>query len=127
VIVGNATRGRIVATSADEMPTGLGRLLALRRRVPEPGRALRFAGPAFWASFARSPVDVVFHDARGKVVGVAKSLKPWRSAGPFADAVGGIVIAPGASALVPVEVGDQLEITPTTGERMAAGAKPPLA
>lgn len=125
MILGNASRGKLLATSVTEAPLGLARLAMLRRNPPSPQHAWRFAGPAFWASFARAPVDVVFVDGKQRVVAVAPSLRPWRGAGPIEGAVGGVVLEAGTCARTPVEPGDLLELTPTTGERLAAGAKPP--
>lgn len=98
----------------------------LRRQGPGPGVAIRFCGPAFWVPFRRAPVDLVFLDAAMRVVAVIEGLRSWRSAGPFEGAVEGVVLEAGACSRAAIQRGDRLEFTPTTGERIAAGAKPPL-
>jgi uncharacterized membrane protein (UPF0127 family) len=125
VLLGNASRAKIVAATVEDAPTGLARLWMLRRSPPDGATARRFAGPAFWSAFARAPVDVVFLDGSGVVVGAVSSLRPWRAAGPYERAVQGIVLEAGTCERVPVQLGDRLEFTPTTGERMAAGARSP--
>ncbi len=114
-----------MAKEIADAPSGLARLLVLRRLAPTEGRAVRFVGPAFWAAFGRVPVDVVFLDASRRVLAVFEALRPWAATGAVARAREGVLLAAGACARVPVRVGDALEFTPLTSERIAAGAKPP--
>jgi hypothetical protein len=123
MLLGNATRGRIIANRVVEAPSGFARLWVLRRESLA-GAAVRFRGPAFWVPFARKPLDVIFLDRAGRVVGIVPSLGAWRGAGPIADAVESVAVEAGAGARVPVEVGDRLEFTPHTSERITAGAHP---
>ena len=97
----------------------------LRRKPPSAMHAWRFVGPAFWASFARAPIDVVFVDAHLRVVALFAAVRPWRGVGPVDGALGGVALEAGAISHSPIQIGDLLELTPTTGERIAAGAKPP--
>jgi uncharacterized membrane protein (UPF0127 family) len=97
----------------------------LRAGAPAAGEALRFTGPAFWVPWRRPELDLVFLDRRGLVVAAVARLRSWRAAGPFDGAVEGVVLAAGTCERVPIHAGDRLEFTPTTGERIAAGAKPP--
>jgi hypothetical protein len=123
MLLGNATRGRIVAKRVVDAPTGLSRLWVLRRE-PLANVAIRFRGPGFWVPFGRPPVDVVFLDRAGRVVGIAEGLRAWRGAGTVDDAVEAVVLEGGACVRVPIEAGDRLEYTPHTSERISAGGHP---
>ncbi len=57
--------------------------------------------------FMKFAIDVVFANADGKVVKVARNLKPWRLAASF-GALAAIELAAGAAS--GIRVGDNLEI-----------------
>ncbi|MBI3818637.1 MAG: DUF192 domain-containing protein [Planctomycetes bacterium] len=124
MLLGNASRGRIIAKEIVRAPHGWGRIFILKNSPPEPGRVVMFDGDAFWASFARAPVDVVFIDAAARVVGIHEGLRRWRSAGRCERAVSGLVLDVGACRRIPIREGDFLEFAPHTSERIAAGAHP---
>lgn len=107
-----------------DAPAGLRRLWMLRTMHPRPGEALRFHAPAFWATFAREPIDVVFLDGVGRVAAIRESLPRWRGTGVVERAACGILLPAGTCDRVPIRIGDILEFTPHTSERVAAGAKP---
>ncbi|MFN0205989.1 MAG: DUF192 domain-containing protein [Planctomycetota bacterium] len=125
MLLGNASRGKIIAKSVVDAPRGLARLFMLRKMHPSRSEALRFRGPAFWATFAPAPIDIVFIDAKYRVVGIVENLARWRATGEIANAESGFVLEGGSCARVPVCAGDLLELTPLTSERVAAGAEPP--
>lgn len=125
MLLGNASRGKIIAKDVVRGPSGIRRLWMLRSHRPSPERAVVFDGIAMWASFAKEPVDVVFIDRNGRVLGICEQLKRWRAAGPFEGANVGIVLCAGTCSRVPIRAGDFLEFTPLTSERIAAGARVP--
>jgi len=125
MLLGNASRGRIVARSIIEIPGGFAKIFALARHAPLAGKALRFPGPAAWAAFGPEAVDVIFVDGRSRVIHVAARLRRWRAVGPIDGAREYFVLEAGACERIPIREGDLMERTPHTSERIAAGAKPP--
>ena len=74
----------------------------------EPGEGMLFERTgSIHMFFMRMPLDVVFCDADGRVVKVARGLKPWRTAGAR-GARTTIELAAGAAA--DVDAGDVLTI-----------------
>lgn len=125
MLLGNASRGRIVAREIIEVPAGLRGLFVLRELARDGRKGLRFRRPAFWAVFAPARLDVIFLNDTGRVVAVVPRLPRWRGAGPYDGATQGVVLAEGTCDRIPVRPGDFLEFTPHTSERVAAGAAPP--
>jgi uncharacterized protein len=81
-VVKNTRTGAVIATRVDHRTTLPGRLFGLLNRAPlEPGEAL-WLDPCgsvhTWGM--RGPIDVVFLDASGDVLGVATGVPPWRVA-----------------------------------------------
>lgn len=104
--------GRRIATDVIEARGFRGRGLGLMfRRAWPSGRVLKLDPcGSIHTAFMRFPLDVVFTDAAGRVVRVARGLRPWRVAlgGPGARVAWEWTAgAPGLAALQP---GDVFEI-----------------
>jgi uncharacterized membrane protein (UPF0127 family) len=83
-------------------------LLGRRSLPPGEGMLIRPASSVH-TFFMRFPIDVVFLDRRGVVVGVRRSVPPWRAA--FARRARSVLELPaGESAGAGIEVGDELVV-----------------
>lgn len=122
MLLGNASRGKIVAKQVVTAPGGMRRLWILRIARPAPGVAIQFDGEVFWSSFAKEAVDVVFLDRASRVLATFEGVRPWRATRAVPGATRGLLLMEGTCARVPVLEGDRLEFTPLTSERIAAGA-----
>jgi hypothetical protein len=126
VILGNASRGRLLAHDVVEVRGFFGRLRGLiGRGVPPPGRAFLFTTPAFHSFGVRRPVDLAFLDARLRTVAVVRSHPPMRPAVPPPGATAVLVAAEGAFPPSAIEAGNLLEWVPRTSDRVAGGATIP--
>jgi uncharacterized membrane protein (UPF0127 family) len=115
VRVENVTRGEIVgrrirvASSMRDRTVGL-----LRTPALEPGEGLWIENaPSIHMFFMRYAIDAVFTDAGGRVTKVVPNLKPWRVVWWARGARDCLELPVGAAAAAQIEVGDQLERTPT--------------
>lgn len=80
------------------------------------GRPPLAEGEALWIEpcqavhmfFMRYPIDVIFLDAEGGVVGLRARLRPWRMTRYFAGARVALELPPGAAEAAGVEVGHRL-------------------
>lgn len=110
-LVGNGGRplaGRV--ERADAFRRRLRGLLGRTGLAPDEGLLLSPCG-AIHTFFMRFPIDAVFLDATGRVVGVAESLPPWRwRAVPGARAV--LELAAGTVARTGVRPGDRIRFVP---------------
>lgn len=111
----NLTRGTVVAERAWEASSLLWRGRGMIGRDFDAFDALVFPGcGAIHMFFMTMPLDIVFLDASGLVVGLRNGLRPWRLAWePRASAV--IELPAGRLGFSPVERGDRLE---TSTERL---------
>jgi hypothetical protein len=123
VILGNASRGRLLAREVVEVRGFFSRLRGLiGRGPPREGRAFLFVTPAFHSFGARAPVDLAFLDPRLRVVAVVRSHPPRRAAPPPLGATAVLVAGEGSFSAGKVEAGDLLEWVPLTSARVAGGA-----
>jgi len=119
MILGNATRGRLLAREVVEVRGFLSSLRGLiGRGAPPRERAFLFATPSFHSFGARGPVDLAFIDAGLRVVAVVRSHRPRRAARPPVGASAVLVAAAGAFGPGVVEEGDLLEWVPRTSDRV---------
>ena len=106
--------GSIVANRARVADRIWSRLLALMgRRVfgPEDALALRPVGSVH-TFFMRMPIDVVFLDGAGMVLGVRRSLPPWRIAAGGTRARQTLELPGGTVRRLRLQPGDRLEFEP---------------
>ncbi|MCI0586076.1 MAG: DUF192 domain-containing protein [Planctomycetes bacterium] len=123
MILGNASRGALLAREVVEVRGFFSRLRGLLGRgAPPDGTALLFATPSFHSFGARAPVDVAFLDARLRVVALVRSHRPRRPALPPPGATSVLVAREGSFSAGRLEVGDLLEWVPLTSDRVAGGA-----
>ena len=126
MILGNASRGRVLAREVVEVRGFFSRLRGLiGRGAPSPGRAFLFATPFFHSFGARGPVDLAFLGAGMRVVAVVRSHPVGRAASPPPGALAVLVAAEGSLSPGVLEAGDLLEWVPPTSNRVARGAGPP--
>lgn len=88
------------------------RLLGLmfRKQLPE--------GEALWLIpcnsihmfFMRFPLDVVFLDHAGQIVGLVQGIRPWRFTLPVKGAYSAVEFAAGTIGRYGLEIGDRLEL-----------------
>jgi uncharacterized membrane protein (UPF0127 family) len=108
MVVRNASRGLVLATAvhrADRFSQRL-RGLMFRRSLGE--------GEGLWIEpcrsvhthFMRFPIDVLFLDAQGVVVGLIPAMAPWRFSPVFRRAAAVLELAAGAAG--PTAPGDRL-------------------
>ena len=74
--------GRVVCERCVLADTALTRMRGLlgRRELPSGEGLLLRPASSIHMAFMRFPIDAVFLDAQGRVVKVARELKPWRTA-----------------------------------------------
>lgn len=71
--------------------------------------------------FMRHPIDVIFLDAEGVVVGLREHLRPWRMTRLYAGARVALELPPGAAAAAGVQVGHRIR---WAGEPLTSGRSP---
>jgi hypothetical protein len=106
----NISTGETIATDARiaANPWSRFRGLMLRSRL-RPGEALDIRGESsIHMMFMRFRIDAVFYDADGRVLRVARSLRPWTGMAFGKGARGVIELADGAAANV--EPGHELRL-----------------
>jgi uncharacterized membrane protein (UPF0127 family) len=118
VILGNATRGRLLVKEVGDARGVFSTLRGLiGRGAPPTGRAFFFAPPFFHSFGTRDPVDVAFVDEGLRVLAVARSHPPRSLARAPEGSSGALVAAAGTFASGAVEAGDLLEWVPRTSAR----------
>jgi uncharacterized protein len=73
--------------------------------------------PSVMTFFMRFPIDVVFLDKEQRIVKIAHSLVPWRTAGAR-KAVASLELPAGTAAAHRLEVGDVLTIEPAQADHV---------
>ena len=97
-------------TVADRMLPRMKGLLGRRELPPGEGMLIEPA-PSIHTFFMRFPIDVVFLDRDGRVLRIAESVRPWRTAA-----------ARGAKAVLELRAGDCARRRLLTGDVLEVGA-----
>jgi uncharacterized protein len=109
----NRQTARTISSSVEVAATRRTRRRGLLGRdAMDPSEAL-ILSPCFaiHTAFMRFPIDVIFVDARGRVLKIVRELPPWRLAiAPRAHAV--IELAAGSLEARELKVGDSVELAP---------------
>ncbi len=111
MIVFNLTRGRVLAERADRAESFLARLVGLLARRPLAD------GEGLWISPCRGvhsigmryPIDVLFLDGQGKVIGAIQDFPPMRLTGIFREAKGALELPQGIIRRTDTVCGDFVE------------------
>ncbi len=60
--------------------------------------------------FMSFPIDVIFLDEKGRVIGLVENMKPWKISRYFSESVGALELAAGRAAECRVREGEILEL-----------------
>jgi uncharacterized protein len=115
--VTNQTRGALLADSAETArgPWAQFKGLMGHTNLPE-GGGLVFRGTrGVHTHFMRFPIDVVFHDRAGVVVGVEHSLRPWHFSAYHVRAAGAVELPAGTLRESGTQPGDVLVVAENVG------------
>ncbi|MBI5879834.1 MAG: DUF192 domain-containing protein [Chloroflexi bacterium] len=114
VSIRNRTRGSVVAAGAAEATGFADRLLGLMGRpaLPPGGGLVLYDTNWIHMFWMRFPLDCVYIDRRGVVVGLEPGLRPNTLGKPFWRAWATLELPAGAIAASATQVGDQLELEP---------------
>ncbi len=106
----NATRGHVLAESAERAAGFWGRLVGLLGRVglEEGGGMVIEPCNSVHMWFMRFPIDVVFASREDRVVAVVPHLRPWSMTRPYFGASAAIELPVGMIARTGTVPGDQL-------------------
>ena len=113
----NSCTGQVILSSLRKADTFLSRSLGLLNRYAldadeglwiEPCRAVHSFGMRF-------PIDVLFIDASGRIVGVVQDFEPMRLSRYYAAACGIIELQAGAAAFHNLALGERLSMRPKIG------------
>jgi hypothetical protein len=123
VIVTNVARGTVVgetievAASATQKVKGL-----LGRECLEDGQGLLFKGAgSLHTLFMRFPIDVIYADKKGKVVKIARAVRPFKLVAAPLRCHYALELPVGAIAASRTEVGDHLSFEEEPEELDVAG------
>lgn len=110
--VANKTRGTVLADAAQTARTPWSQFVGLMGRAVFPaGQGLVFPGTrGVHTHFMRFPIDIVFHDRAGIIVGVEHALRPWRFSAYHFRAKGAIELPAGTLRASNTRPGDELLI-----------------
>jgi uncharacterized membrane protein (UPF0127 family) len=106
----NRTRGTLLAERAAEACSSWARFVGLMgRNALPPGAGLLLPGVrGVHTHFMRFPIDVVFLDRAGVVVGRALDLRPWRFSRYYRRAQAALELPAGTIAASGTETGDEI-------------------
>jgi uncharacterized protein len=107
----NVTRAQTLASTAKKCDSFLGRFVGLMFSKSLPTGEGIVIDPCkqihmFWMFYA---IDAIFIDKSGTVVGIAKSIKPWRISKMFSKAQSVIEVPSGTTDNTGTDVGDQIK------------------
>jgi uncharacterized membrane protein (UPF0127 family) len=93
----NRTTGAVLASNAEIAHGPWASFLGLmgRRELPSGGALVLPRTRSVHSHFMRFPIDVVFHDRDGTVVGIEHALRPWRFSAYHRRASGAIEMPAG--------------------------------
>jgi len=106
----NTTRNTVIASNVVITQNPLQRMKGLlgRNELP-PGEALVITQcQSIHMFFMTFPIDVIFCDGQGKVVGLCPNIKPFCLSPIFFDASQAIELPSGSIALSQTQMGDQI-------------------
>jgi len=112
--VTNVTRGKLLASSADEATTFATRFMGLMGKKELPFGAGLHIVPcnSIHTFFMKIPIDAVFLDKEHKVVKVLHAMVPWRLSSLYFAAHSVLELPSGTSVASGTAEGDQLEFLP---------------
>jgi uncharacterized membrane protein (UPF0127 family) len=108
--VTNLSRGTVLAERAETARSPWAQFKGLMGRAElAQGRGLVFPGTrGVHTHFMRFPIDIVFFDRDGVVVGVEHAVRPWRFSAYHLSAKGAIELPAGTARATKTQAGDRL-------------------
>ena len=115
VRVYNCSRDVLLGDRVEVADTFLSRLLGLmfRARLADGGGLILDPCNSIHMLFMRFPIDVIFLDSGGIVVGLLRAIAPWRVSGIYWNAVKAVELPAGVIDASGTEEGDTIAIEPS--------------
>jgi uncharacterized membrane protein (UPF0127 family) len=109
----NLTRDKLIAGSVKQCNSFIDRFFGLmftRSLAQDSGLALKPCNSIhmFWMNY---PIDAIFLDKDGIVVGLARGIKPWQVSNIFRQAITCIEVNVGTIEKTQTEPGDRIELS----------------